>query len=106
MALFMDPPMPSPRTVGPAFREGQLFAHLTADTEQELRAYMGAVGRPLVWIQKSGTPHFHTDVTGRFLRRAQGDARVLKLSWKDFVRRMREGGRLANVRSVRNQRQA
>lgn len=75
-----------------------MFAHLTADTEQELRAYMKEMGRPPSWLQKMGTPYFHTDITGRFLRRAQSDGRVLKLSWKDYVRRLRATGRLVTVR--------
>lgn len=88
MGIFIDPPRSSPRTVNRGFRKGQLFVHLTADSQEELLRYSGRINLPERWLQKRDTPRFHFDVTGRWLKMLLADRRVEKLGAAKFVERV------------------
>ena len=89
MGIFIDPPRPSPRAVNRGFRKGQLFVHLTADSQEELLKYAKRINLPERWLQKKDTPRFHFDVTGRWLKMLFDDERVETLGAAKFVERVR-----------------
>ena len=90
MGIFIDPPCPSPKTVNRRFRKGYLFAHLTADSQEELLKYAQRVRLPEKWFQMRDTPRFHFDVTGKWLKMLLADQRVEKLGAAKFVERVQK----------------
>jgi hypothetical protein len=88
--VYIDPPQENIwRDVGPRFKKGQMFAHLSADTEKELRAFAKKVGMPMWWIQHSGTPAVHFDVTGGWLDRLRAHPDVRAVSHVMFIAKLR-----------------
>lgn len=88
--VVIHTPMESPGSTKSAqakrvFRAGRAFSHLMADTEAELRTYAKSIGLPTNWIQDSGTPRAHFDVTGRYLALVESDPRVIKMSLREWV---------------------
>lgn len=67
-----------------------VWAHLTADTEDELHAFAARIGLRRAWFQSAGSPKFHYDVTVG--KRAQALAAGAKaIDWHEM-------GALVNAR--------
>jgi hypothetical protein len=89
MAVYMHTPARYDGVDGPRCFHGREFSHLSADTEEELRAYAFAVCLPLRWLQDAGTPSFHFDVTGQWLKFCLQDHAVEKIDRREFIQRLR-----------------
>lgn len=78
------------------FKPGQLFTHLSADSEDELLEFAQSIGMNKRWIQNPGTSRFHFDVSLKFLNKVLADDRVEVLSTRDFIKRLRDKARLVS----------
>ncbi len=81
-----------------------MYSHLSADTEEELVAFAKEVGLPLNWLQCSGSPTFHFDVTGSWLKKLISNSSVKKITLRAFgvrgLKKLNEHGR--RLKSKRN----
>lgn len=72
------------------------FCHLSADTEGELLEFAKSIGLPINWLQYSGTPKFHFDLTGKWLK-LRGNPRVVNISCSEYFNKLKE--KVKNERS-------
>jgi len=86
--IYMDTPFivdPQIYPDAPHVFRNNVSAHLTADTVEELVEYAELIGLKRHWLQDAKDWRFHFDVTGVFLRKVLADARVQKLSKREFA---------------------
>ncbi len=75
------------------------WSHLTADTEDELRAFAVVLGLKSSWIQKPGTDYVHFDVTDsvRAAAVAAGARSVTIREGGELLRQRRAAARATQV---------
>lgn len=106
--VYMDTPQKNIyATVGPRFKLGQMFCHISADTEEELVAFAKRVGFPVRWLQHSGLYSFHFDCTGSWMKKFLARSDVVKLSKEAFIGKLAvKRARLAAERNAAEKRAA
>ena len=87
--LYVDPPFdPRPFARRAPFSRRSEAAHLSADTIEELRAYLERMGFPRSYLHRPRSPDFHYDLYGRYLAAVLTDPAVRRLSRRTYVRRL------------------
>jgi hypothetical protein len=91
MSLYVDPPfIASDTPTVPYCMRGREVCHLIADTDDELMKYSRRLKLKASWIQRSGTPLVHFDITGWILQRVRRDPNVIKLDKRSFALKIHE----------------
>ncbi len=81
---------PTESQAAKVFRAGKSFAHMTADTEEELVAFAVKMGMKREWLQEAGTYRFHFDITPRRFAKIVKQPGVKLMKVREFGILLRE----------------
>jgi hypothetical protein len=88
--LYVDPVFdPRPHARRAPFARAARAAHLSADSVEELKAYLAARRFPPSYLHRPGGPDFHYDLYGPWLNIVIRDPRIKRVSRRAYVELLR-----------------